>query len=93
VDADVVRGPARAELLAASRELTDEVGKGAVVRVAAGLGTKDGDRVVGGALPVAVKVGRAWAEEDEAGMVHGPHRVEVQLRVEGPPERVGREDV
>ena len=40
VEADVVRGPADAELVAAGRELADEVGEAAVVGVAAGLGAQ-----------------------------------------------------
>ena len=48
--------PADTELLAASRELADEVGHAAVVGVASGRGTQDGHRVVGDALPVAEEV-------------------------------------
>ncbi len=55
VEADVVRGPARAEHLAAGRELADEVGETAVVGIAAGLGAQDGDGVGRDLLPVDVE--------------------------------------
>ena len=53
VDPHVVRRPPGAELVAARRQLADEVGQPAVVRVSAGLGTEDRHGVVRGALPVA----------------------------------------
>jgi hypothetical protein len=43
--------PAAAELLAAGRQLTDEVVEFLVVRVAAGLGVQDRDTDVGGYVP------------------------------------------
>jgi hypothetical protein len=54
-----VRRPPGAELVAARRELADEVRQIAVVRIVASLGTEDGNRIVGDALPVAVEVARA----------------------------------
>ena len=68
VGADVVRGPAGAEVLAARGELADEVGEVAVVRIASGLGAQHRDGVVGDALPVeeealargSRKTKRAW---------------------------------
>ena len=71
VDADVVGGPAGAELFAAGGELADQVGQVAVVGVAAGFGAQDGDGVVGDFVPVAEELvarggrgrrtGRCWA--------------------------------
>ena len=52
VELDVVRGPADAELVAAGRELADQVGEAFVVRVASGRGAQDGDGVVGDGVPV-----------------------------------------
>ena len=65
VPADVVGGPERPEQLAARRQLTDEVGELAVVRVAAGFRAQDGDDVVRDAVPVDVEGGGARVEEDE----------------------------
>ena len=47
VDADVVRRPAAAELLATGGELPDQVREVPVVGVAAGFGAQQGDGVVG----------------------------------------------
>jgi hypothetical protein len=47
VEADVVFGPVLAELLAAGRQLADEVGELSVVGVAAGGRAQDGDDVAG----------------------------------------------
>jgi hypothetical protein len=69
VDLDVVGGPSSPELVAAGGQLTDQVGEAPVVGVAAGLGAQDGDRVVGGLVPVAEELGGVRVEEDEAGVV------------------------
>jgi hypothetical protein len=45
VKAHVVRGPALAELLAAGRQLADEVGERAVVRVLPGLRAQVRDQI------------------------------------------------
>jgi hypothetical protein len=52
VEADVVRGPAGAELCAADRELSDEVRQATIVGVATGFGAQMRDEVAGDALPV-----------------------------------------
>ena len=82
VVADVVGRPERPEHLAARRQLADEVGELAVVRVAAGFGAQHGDDVGRDALPVDVEVRRARIEEEEprgvrrlrAGCRTGPRR-------------------
>src|SRR3954470_18434104 len=56
VVADVVRCPPGAELGAASRQLADQVREVAVVGVAAGLGAKVCDEVLGGPFPVGVEL-------------------------------------
>jgi hypothetical protein len=71
VEADVVRAPAGAELVAAGRELADEVGQTAVVRVASSLRAQVGDEIRGHALPVGIEVDRRGVEEREAGAVGG----------------------
>jgi hypothetical protein len=68
VQFDVVRGPRDAELLAAGRELTDEVGEALVGGVPAHLGVEDPDDVVGDVVPVHEELGRLRVEEpDPAG--------------------------
>src|SRR6476620_1747470 len=69
VDADVVAGPAGAELLTARREFADEVGQVAVVGVAAGLCLQDGDGVVSSLAPVAEELPGAGVEEGVPGAV------------------------
>ena len=69
VEADVVAGPELAELVAAGRELADEVGEITVVGVAAGGRAQGGDDVAGDAVPVEVELVGARVEEDEAGGV------------------------
>ena len=76
VDLDVVGGPAATELIAAGRQLTDQIGEAPVVWVASGLGAQDGDRVVGGLVPVAEELGGVRVEEDESGVVGWPDGVE-----------------
>ena len=94
VGADVVRGPAGAERLAAGGELADEVGEVAVVRVAAGFGAQDRDGVVGGAVPVDEEAFGARVEEDEAGVVGRPGRVRASSsEIQRAAELVGGEDV
>ena len=74
VDADVVGGPADAEVVAAGGELPDEVGEVAVVGVAAGFGAQDGDGVVGDGVPFAEERRGPRVEEDEPGVVGGRRR-------------------
>ena len=65
VELHVVRGPADTELVAAGRELADEVGEAFVVGVASGCGAQDGDGVVGDGVPVDEELGGLRAEEQE----------------------------
>ena len=69
VQADVVGGPADAELVAAGGQLADQVGQVLVVGVAAGFGAQHGDGVVGGAFPVAPERAGVRVEEVEPGEV------------------------
>jgi len=78
VDAHVVRRPERSEELATGRELADEVGEFAVVRIAAGLRTQDRDDVRGDGAPLGVEAVRPVVEEDEA---RGIRRLRVALEV------------
>lgn len=55
VELHVVGAPADAELFAARRQFTGQVGQPPVVGVAAGLDAKDGDDVVGDGVPVVEK--------------------------------------
>lgn len=93
VERDLVRGPADSELLAARRELPDEVGERLVVRVPAGRGPEDGDAGVGGALPVVEEVAGAGAQERESDGVRRPDGIAEDLRVQGMPEDVGGQEV
>jgi len=52
MELDIVCSPSHAELVAPRGQLADEVGQGAVVRVAACLGTQDGHGVPSGLLPI-----------------------------------------
>src|SRR3954454_19098198 len=88
VEADVVAGPVLAELVAAGRQLADEVGELAVVRVAAGGRAQRGDDVACDAVPVEVEVAGARIEEDEARGVRPLVAVE-HLEEERVAERVG----
>jgi hypothetical protein len=63
VEAHVVACPVLTELLAASRELADEVGKVAVEGVATGGRAQGGDDVAGDAVPVEVELAGAWVEK------------------------------
>jgi alkylation response protein AidB-like acyl-CoA dehydrogenase len=67
--------PAHPELLAACRELTDQIRQPTVVGVAPSLGAQDGDRVVGDGLPVDEELRRARVEEQEPGRVRRLHRI------------------
>ena len=93
VDVDVVHRPQCSERLAPGRELADEVGQVAVGGVAAGLGVQRTDDVACDALPVWKERRCARIEEDEAGGVHRPSRIGVQVREESLPEPVGGEDI
>ena len=88
-----MRSPPGAEHLAPRRELADEIGQTAVVRVAAGLGAQHGDGVGRHLFPVGVEVTGARVEEDEARRVGGTVRAVVVLRVEGAAEMIGSEEV
>ncbi|OLT24725.1 hypothetical protein BJF79_13315 [Actinomadura sp. CNU-125] len=92
--ADVVAGPAGAEVVAAGGQFADEFGEVPVAGVAARLGLQEGDGVVGGAVPVAPEVAGAGIEEDEPGVVgHGAVRRLDHRGVQGAAEGVGGEDV
>jgi hypothetical protein len=53
VDPDMVGAPSAAELVAAGGELSDQVRQLPVVGIAAGLGSQQGDNVIGDLVPVA----------------------------------------
>jgi hypothetical protein len=89
----VVGGPAHPELLAAHRQLPDQLGQGPVGRVAARLGAQAAHGGVGDAVPVAVELGRLGVEEDEPGQVDRSDRVTERRRVQGVAELVGGQDV
>ena len=91
--ADVVRGPADAELVAAGGEFADEVGEAFVVGVASCGGSEDGDGVVGDGVPVDEELRRPRVEEQEAGRVRWLYRIVEHVGVEGVAEPVSGEDV
>ena len=64
-----VRGPQRAERVAAGGQLADELGQDPVVGVAARLGAQQRHAVPGGLVPVGVEVGRPRIEKGEPGVV------------------------
>lgn len=66
MEGDIVRGPPHSELVTSGRELPDQVGRAAVVRVPAGLRAQYGDGVAGRLLPVAKEGPRSRVEEREA---------------------------
>src|SRR5437870_5207426 len=65
MEQDLVGGPTGLELRAPRREPADQVGQGAVGGISAGLGSQEGDHVVGGGLPVDGERPRARVQEDE----------------------------
>jgi hypothetical protein len=65
VDLDVMRGPSPPEVVAAGGEFPDEVGEAPVEGEAAGLGPEQGDRVVGGFVPIPEEAGRVRVDEPE----------------------------
>ena len=69
VVANIVGGPALPEGIASGRQLADEVLELPVVRVAAGLGTEEGNGVVSGLVEVDEEIRRAGGEEEEPGGV------------------------
>ena len=69
VVADVVGGPAAAEVVAAGGELADEVGEVLVVGVPSGFGAQHGHAVVGDLVVVDEEVRGGRVEEGEAGAV------------------------
>ncbi len=71
MDPDVVGCPSAPELLAAGRQLPDQVRQLPVVGIAAGLGAQQGGRVVGDLVPVTEELGRVRVQEDEPGVVGG----------------------
>jgi hypothetical protein len=71
VDLDVVGGPSTPELVAAGRQLTDQIGEAPVVGVAAGLGAQDGDGVVGGLVPVAEEFGGVGSRKTNRALLAG----------------------
>src|SRR3954470_22553181 len=66
---DVVAGPAGAELVAAGRELPDELGQRPVMWAATGFRAEDLHGDVGDGRPVVVEVARARIEEAVPGKV------------------------
>lgn len=93
VQFDVVRSPPDAELLAAGRELTDEVGEARVVGVPARLSAQDPDDVVGDVVPVHEELGRRGVEEREPRRVDRPFGVGEEVAEEGLAELVRRQEV
>jgi hypothetical protein len=93
VEAHVMRGPAGTELLAPHRQLSDQVGQGPVVRVAAGFDAEDRHSVVGCALPVEEECAGLRIEKDESGNVDRPRRVAIHLGVQRVAESVRGQDV
>ena len=93
VELDVVRGPADPELFTACRQLADQVRELLFVRVAAGLGPKDGYGVARHVLPVPEELGGLWTQEDEASHIRRAGWVLDDLRVDRCPQAVGGEDV
>ncbi|ADJ45507.1 hypothetical protein AMES_3683 [Amycolatopsis mediterranei S699] len=85
---DVVRAPPPAELVAAGRELADQVVQPLVVRVATGFGVQDFHADVGEEFPVRVEPARRGVEELEPGDVRRLLRARVDLGVERPREAV-----
>jgi hypothetical protein len=75
VQPDVMLGPPAAELLAAGRELADQVGQLAVVGVTAGFGPQQRDGGVGDVVPAGVEVAGDRVEKAEPGQVRGAARV------------------
>ena len=75
VEAHVVRRPADAELVAARRQLADQVGQLAVVGVAAGLGAQVRDELGGDALPVGVEVAAAGSRNVNRALLAGCSRL------------------
>ena len=93
VEAHVVRRPADAELVAARRQLADEVGELAVVGVAACLGAQVSDELGGDVLPLGIEVRGDGIQEREACAVGGLLAAVEHRRVQRAPERVGAEVV
>jgi hypothetical protein len=93
VGADVVGGPAHAELLAARRELADDIGEVAVVWIAASLARRIATVSFAMRSQSMKKLFGPRVEEDEPGMVGRPARSEVHFGVERETEAVGGEDV
>jgi hypothetical protein len=93
VDLDVVGGLSTPELVAAGRQLTDQIGEAPVIWVASGLGAQDGDRVIGGLVLLAEELGGVRVKEDEPGVVGWPDRVGVDRREQGIPQLVGGDDI
>src|ERR1700689_3818946 len=92
MQAHVMGGPERGELLASGRELADEVGEVAVERISSDLAAQGRDAFLRGSIPVGEELPGARVEIGEAGHVRGRPRFE-HRRVEGSPEVVGGEYV
>src|SRR5204862_1572880 len=93
VEADVVRGPTGAELVAAGGELPNEVGQVAVGGVASCFSPQDGDGGVGDVVPVDEDVASGRVDEREPGQVRRSGRVDEGRGEQGAAERVGGDDV
>ena len=84
-----MRRPADAELVAARRQLADEVLEVAVIGVAAGLRAQRRDQLRGQPLPVGVEVARRRVQEGEARAVGRLLGAVEHRRVQRAAERVG----
>src|SRR6185437_3554447 len=93
VPPDFVPGPALPEGVAAGGQLADQVRQGLVVGVAADLGAKGGDVLVGDGVPVRVELGGGGIQEGEACGVDRPGRAGEDRREQGPGQGVAGEDV
>ena len=93
MEANVVSSPANTEILAARRQLADEIGEGPVVGVAAGLGAQERHDIVGDGLPVREEVRGPRIEEDETSGVGRSARVREQFGEEGASELICIQDV
>jgi hypothetical protein len=71
MQADVMGGPERRELLASRRELADEVGEAPVERISSDLGAQGGDAFFRGPIPVGEEVPGARVEVVNRAMFAG----------------------
>src|SRR5947209_6216987 len=93
VEADVVGGPAGAELVALGGKLADQLYEIAVVGFASCCCAENRDDVAGGAVPVDVELAGARVEEDVAGAVDWAGSAAEHVGEEGLCKLVGGEVV